>query len=48
MQDAEPQEEQYLFEICPVEHYEKFAIRLLFPVFPFIQATLQLVSGRIY
>ena len=48
MKDTVSQEDQYLFEICPCDHCEKFAIRLLFPVFSVFQATLQLVSARIY
>ena len=33
VQDIESQEDQYLFEISPFEYLNKFAIRLLFPVF---------------
>ena len=47
VQDTESQEDQYQFEICLSKHSAKFAIRLLFPVFPVIQATLQLDSARI-
>ena len=46
MHSTEFQEDQYLFEICLCEHSAQ--IRLLSPVFPVIQATLQLVSARIY
>ena len=48
VQDAKSQEDQYLFEICLVEHSVQVAIRLLFPVFPIYQTTLKLVSARIY
>ena len=44
-QDTGSLEDQYLVEICPLSILNKSAIRLLFPVF---QATLQLVSARIY
>ena len=49
MQETESQETSGLFEICCLDkHLHKVAIRLLFPVFPVIQATLHLVSARIY
>ena len=47
VQESESQKDQYLFEICPVEHSVQIAIRLTFPVFPvFFQASLQLVPAR--
>ena len=47
MKDTEFQDDQYLFEICLCKHSDHIASRLLFPVFPVIQANLQLVSARI-
>ena len=48
MQDTESQEDQYLFEICPCKHSEQICHHIANLFVSNFQATLQLVSARIY
>ena len=44
-QDPESQEDQYLFEICLVEHSVQICHRLPFPVFPFYPSQFTACPG---
>ena len=47
MQESESQEDQYLFEIWPVEHSVQNGHQIaIFLYFQFFQASLQLVPAR--